>query len=485
MNRLPSLRPRTVHWIADLHTRRLVRGQAGRGVLVTWIVCLILTVWSGLRIENQVRATHGLETARIRQVYTTWVRSLEPGTWRPIQLTTLAPLALVAPPPPLASLARGLRTIGGSWAMVRGYHLTSLEGRVADRDPSDQVPGALDLASAVAVIGALCVLVLGHDAICAEHETGLLEAHLAHGVSPLEHLGGKILGTWSAVWRLLAIPLGLALGALLVLGPWPMSLAIAGRIGSFWLGSLMLLGTWTLLAITLSVWTRRASTAMLVLVSVWLALTLVWPGAMRGITDAREPIPDPARTEERIVQAVESAKAVYRDGIRTFRERHGRSPEGPELGAIRLEYVRYVLDRVTRHVCVHAQARHRWNETFERLAGASPPVSFHAVARELAGTDVTSQERVLESANMQLHSLKLLAERRAIAGQDEPPSFEDLPRFTVIPPAWTERLVPITRLILVTGIWWTMLLCLATLGISGLRASAGRVRRSESSVQTA
>jgi hypothetical protein len=369
--------------------------------------------------------------------------------------------------------------------MVRGYHLTSLEGRVADRDPSDQVPGALDLASAVAVIGALCVLVLGHDAICAERETGLLEAHLAQGVSPLEHLGGKILGTWSAVSRLLVLPLGLALGALLVLGPWPMGPAITGRIASFWLASGLLLGTWTVLAVTVSAWTRRSSTAMLVLVAVWLALTLVWPGAMRGITDAREPLPDPARTEERIVQAVESAKAVYRDGIRTFRERHGRSPEGPELGAIRLHYVRHVLDRVTHHVSVHALARQRWNGTFERLVGTSFPAAFHAAARSLAGTDVRSQERVLESANAHLRSLKLLADQRAIAGHDEPPPLEALPPFTVPVLPWRVWLAPIGRLVGVVGIWCTVLVVVAARGVRRTRLDGGRVRRDGHAARTA
>ena len=137
----------------------------------------------------------------------------------------------------------------------------------------------IDLTTIVSVVLGLLALLLTSDAIAGERMEGTLRTSLSHAVSRRTVLAGKALGGLATI----AVPLAatLAVSVLILVFRSEVGLApehwwrLAGLAASY----VLYLSLMLLLGLTISLYVRRAASALVVAILAWLAIVIVLPSA--------------------------------------------------------------------------------------------------------------------------------------------------------------------------------------------------------------
>lgn len=155
----------------------------------------------------------------------------------------------------------------------------------------------------IGILGPLLGIAFGFDAVNTERA----QRTLPRLVSQPIHRDDVINGKFAAAIAVIA--LALASLMLIVAGYGAIRLGIGPtvsdtiRLIAFWAVTVIYVAFWLALAMLLSVLTRRAATAAMAAIALWLILTL-FAGLIAGVvTDALRPVPDDASAEQLLDQA--------------------------------------------------------------------------------------------------------------------------------------------------------------------------------------
>jgi ABC-2 type transport system permease protein len=155
----------------------------------------------------------------------------------------------------------------------------------------------------IGILGPLLGIAFGFDAVNGERAQRTLPRLVAQPIHRDDVINGKFAAA------MVVIGLGLASLMLVVAGYGALRLGVGPTISdtvrliAFWAVAVVYVAFWLALAMLLSVLTRRAATAALAAIALWLVLTL-FAGLIAGvITDALRPVADDASAEEVLDQA--------------------------------------------------------------------------------------------------------------------------------------------------------------------------------------
>jgi len=193
------------------------------------------------------------------------------------------------PDPALSVIDPGIDPYVGSTIWLRAHLQSELTFMPAQDATGLQRFGELSAAWVLQVLGPLLVIVLGFDAFSSERELGTLRQTLSLGITPRQLFWGKTLG------------LTMALGVLL--GPAAVIAALATVTGSGAIGDITARLAWLLLGYSLylavavfmvlavSAIVRSSRLALVTLLGVWIATTLLAPRAASDLSRLWHPNP--------------------------------------------------------------------------------------------------------------------------------------------------------------------------------------------------
>lgn|GEM_PF-1838572 len=189
-------------------------------------------------------------------------------------------LKIVRPPEVLSIFVQGPLPPARQVATVDYFSMRQEPFVSAGGNPFLALASRLDLNGLVMYIFSVLVLFLTYDAICGERERGTLRVILAHGASR-QHI---VLGKWIGALAVLSVPLGgAAMISLLLVERFcalPLASTDYGRILMivavyfFFLGLMGLLGLW------ISALAKDSVHSLLLCLSVWSLIVLLWPSAV-------------------------------------------------------------------------------------------------------------------------------------------------------------------------------------------------------------
>ncbi|MNY16446.1 hypothetical protein D3C86_1497090 [compost metagenome] len=161
------------------------------------------------------------------------------------------------------------------------------------------------------------------------------------------------------------------------------------------------------------------------------------------------PLPAPVALEQKISKALDDAKDYYRAEFGKWKDAHGgQRPDAASSAKLKLAYYAFHRKQLDVIVADYEAALGRWDRAFSMGARLSPSYAYQDLASVLAGTDPARHRALLDACNRYLWDLKLQAEQRIIEGQDGPPAYADLPRLSFQEPSFAERVLPISRTLL-------------------------------------
>ncbi len=197
-------------------------------------------------------------------------------------------------PPVLSIIAEGLEEKVASTVKIDPHQIPYLKGKsgvALDRNRYTQAFPSLDPVWLLAIILSLVALLFAHDTVTGERELGTLRLTLSNPLPRHQVLLGKYLGGIGSLF----IPLLTGLLAALVV----MNLSAAVSLSApDWLAiliifflSLVYLSAFFLLGMTVSSLTRRSSTALIILLALWVVLTELLPNASIFVAKNMIPLP--------------------------------------------------------------------------------------------------------------------------------------------------------------------------------------------------
>ncbi len=197
-------------------------------------------------------------------------------------------------PDPLQVFVVGVANDVGRFSPINDQEPVNLQNSAYTDNPLFALFRAADFAFIVTVVLSLFAILFTYDAINGEREQGTLALTFANGVSRVQYLAAKALGT--SMGLLLPVALAVLLGLLLVV------LEGVPLTGSDWERLIVLLGLSVLLfvffivlGILLSASTRHSSVSFLYCLAAWILFVLVLPRA--GMLAATLAVPAPSYAE--------------------------------------------------------------------------------------------------------------------------------------------------------------------------------------------
>lgn len=152
----------------------------------------------------------------------------------------------------------------------------------------DRLPSFVDL---VALLAPLLGIAFGFDAISGERAQRTLPRLVSQPIHRDDIINGKFAGALAAIGLALTFLVAVVTAvAMLRLGLVP-GLSDLARVTVYLVVTMVYVAFWLGLAIVLSVLTKRAATAALASLGVWLAVTLFFGLATGAIADALKPVP--------------------------------------------------------------------------------------------------------------------------------------------------------------------------------------------------
>ena len=414
--------------IARRQASTALAGARGLAVIGFWSLLVLLAAWSGGVAALAERAAYTTGEQAARTAFDAWRAAYEHDRWRPVQLPAEHPIVIHLPPAPARALATGAADAAGAWAQPAGYHVRELEGRKGELTPLGALFGALDPAGLVAVAGALLAIALGYDAISGEKERGTLALHFANPLDRATFLAGKLLGSLGAMLLALGAPLLLGVLALLATGALPAGPGGLARAGAFALVALAYLAFWSVAAVAASALARSSAAAFVGLVGLWLVLAIAAPKVAVAHAAAARSVPAPAAQAQQLAALREQANQGYRARFDAYKARHKAPPPGAEITRMRMAYYQGYFAAVDQATAPHASALAGRQGVLEAAGALSPAFGFQLAAAELAGTDGTRHRAFIAAADAYARELRLWPDRRALAGGEDRPTWDELPR---------------------------------------------------------
>jgi ABC-type transport system involved in multi-copper enzyme maturation permease subunit len=206
---------------------------------------------------------------------------------------SLRPRALRAADP-LQIFSSGVHLDTGRHSVIHPNANAELRQSVYEDDAIFAVFRDLDLTFVLLVVIPLYALLLTHDAVSGERETGVLRLVLAYPVPRWQVLTAKVLGNLLGLGLPLLVPLLLGWLALLALGV-PLTGQAALRLALLLAAGLGLFAFFVTFGLAVSCLTRRPAISFLAALACWITMVLVLPRL--GLLVAGELVAVPSAAE--------------------------------------------------------------------------------------------------------------------------------------------------------------------------------------------
>lgn len=385
-------------------------------------------------------------------------------------------------PPPLAAIDPGLDPYGGTAIFLEGHRQNAAMFAQAAEGATLTRFGSLTPAFVLQVLAPLLLILLGYSSITRERETGTLRALLAQGSSMRTLAGGKAI--------ILLAAAGLCLVPLALIG---FGMAVFGGAGFLSATSLVVtyalyLSLWAFAVVGVSLLSRRGSSALLVLASLWLGTVVILPklaadvatqiaplksaferdmevkNALRALGDAHN-LNDPA-----YVSFQQNVLAQYgADSVDTLpvNIKGLLAVEGERQGAA-------VLAGFNAKDMAARKAQRNWIGAASLL---SPMIAAHSASQSLAGTDLDAYHRFLTEAeahrlvfvqalnmlqatevDIKLDKIKSIDVQAEKATRVSAEAWSTLPRFDFRPAPLRERISLAAPYLAILSLWFGALL---------------------------
>jgi ABC-2 type transport system permease protein len=380
-------------------------------------------------------------------------------------------------PAPLSAIDPGVDPFTGRSIFLEGHRRNTATFAQARETSVLTRLGAVSPAFMLQVIAPLLLILVGFNSVVRERERGTWVQLLALGVRP----GQLILGKAIAIGGVAA----LFLTPLLVGALW-LGLSHSGEV----LPALLMLGghalyllCWALLIVAVSARVRESRSALISLMIVWAATTVLMPRVAADV--AATVAPSWTQTEmdilvQRDMRTVGDSHDITDAGFQTFQEQvlaqYGveRIEDLPVnyRGLVSLQGEAEGSAVMNRYAAeLHAVQRQQAN-VIQLFAVLSPYVAIRHLSMRSAGTDLINHQRFLDAAEdhrfslvqelNQLHAHELLFEDDAARSIDyaaesrtriDPEFWQRLQSFSFSPSPALERITSAMPLLLVLLLW--------------------------------
>jgi hypothetical protein len=316
----------------------------------------------------------------------------------------LRPRALRAADP-LQVVASGVHLDTGRYSVVHPREPVALRQAVYEDDAILAVFRDLDLGFVLQVVVTLYALLLTHDAVSGERESGVLRLVLAHPVPRWKVLSAKVAGNLLGLGVPLLVPLLLGWLALLLAGV-PLGGRDGLRFGVVLAAGLLLFAFFVVFGLMISCLTRRPAISFLVALAAWIGMVLMLPrlglllaGELVRVPTAAEMDSERAGIERELLGKEETATGARwvarRAEVVARPESQRQAYEDEKLWAWMQEDETARQKALTAIDAFGARLEERARNLRQRqerlalgLAGWTPPAAFRAISVSMAATDV-------------------------------------------------------------------------------------------------
>jgi ABC-2 type transport system permease protein len=339
-------------------------------------------------------------------------------------------------PAPLALLAVGLSDLLPYQTTVDIYTTRHALFNFYQQDnPLGLLAGSFDVAYVGMMLFPLLVLALSYNSVSLEREQGTLALVLSQPVSLQTILAAKVL----VRYLLIALPaiagvwicLGLLGTNLFQHDVWPplavVSLAVAGY-----------LAFWAALAAVVNARTSSSAANAMILMCVWMATAVVAPAVLHVVTASAHPLPSRMEYIARLREADNFSRGAGQKLLAKF---YGDHPELVPQGELDLnEFARrfYAMRqenerRLLPHALGFETALARQQAAIDRWRWISPPLVFHDLIVDLAGTGTRRHQAFVAQARdflgrWQAVLLPIVMRKDLLVHED----YDRLPRFRFV-----------------------------------------------------
>jgi len=373
---------------------------------VTSLLCVILmAAAAGIMIGDLATLQEDYDAARALHA-----RDMDPEHMNEEQIFIMG-INLDKPPSPLMVYAAGIDPRLPNMVNISLLRGSSAKGGQGE-DAGLAVFGSLDVASVVLLVLSLAAILLTYDAVAGEKERGTLKLLLSNAVPRDMVLLGKFIGRFMVI--LIPFLTGTAAAFLLMVlwGGMELGGAEYARLGLLTLLSVLYIGVFCMLGLFISCVTKKAATALLILLLLWVVGVYALPRASSLVAGALRPMPPASGVEaERSRAFLDSLKGMMGGG----------GDQDNPFGGARREWAK--LDE---YVGAKARARTRVAGGIARL---SPSGAYLLAAMRLADTGPERHDRFLASAGKfdEAYTAWVMERFRNREGADPPPRLDMRP----------------------------------------------------------
>lgn len=250
------------------------------GIVVALVVTALLVGWQR---RDEVRSDRAAAQALD---YDDWVAQPE----RHPHNAAHQGLHVFRPDPALSIVDPGIDPYVGSTIWLRAHRQSELKFVPAQDATGLQRFGELSAAWVLQVLGPLLLVVLGFDAFAGEREAGTLRQTLSLGVTPRQLLWGKAIGQLLALAVLLG-PAALVAAAVVAVSAGGLDADVLARLGWLAVGYAIYFCTIVGVVLTASALAGSSRLAIVTLLGIWIATTLLAPRIASDLSRTWHPSP--------------------------------------------------------------------------------------------------------------------------------------------------------------------------------------------------
>jgi len=285
----------------------------------------------------------------------------------------------------LSLLDPGINPYIGSTIWLQAHVQSEVKFRPAQDASGLQRFGDLSAAWILQVLGPLLVIVLGFNAFSGEREQGILRQLLSIGIAPGKLLWGKVLALAMSMGALLAPAAIISLVVIIISVQWQLDALL--RYALVLIGYGIYFSTFIMLTIGVSAAMRSSRAAIMVLLVIWIANTVIAPRVMAEVS--RKVYPSLTRLE--FNQALNTDLTATSD--RVWMQHFGTTERWSSDVPLNKWGIALKLDDESKYVVYDRHFGALW-DTWERQQRVQesagwllPLLAMRSVSAALAGTD--------------------------------------------------------------------------------------------------
>lgn len=311
------------------------------------------------------------------------------------------------PPAPLGVIVEGMEGAAGRFSTVNILSTPTLEGG-AGGDPMFAFFGTLDVMYIVRVVLSLVAILLTYDAVSGEREQGTLKLTLSNSVPRATVLLAKCIGGYITLILPFLVPMLIGLLILTTSKDINFSGEDWARLGLIFLASVLYIGIFLLLGVMVSSLTNRSTTALMMLLFIWVVIVLAVPKVSMMIASKVRSVPSVQEIQAEKDVAMNQIMKEGQDKIQKYFQDHSKDMASPDSRAKVMEGYSKMQEEMFTEISkkkgqIEAEYESKKTAQFilaSRLSRISPASVYTFASTDLARTGFDRQERFLKASRV-------------------------------------------------------------------------------------